>query len=226
MKKFGIIAAVEIDAIKRRYGNPSEKIQDGGFDIYHYEVNGNDIYVLHSGIGEISAAAATQLLISVYHADLILNFGVVGSLTKEMDDIRLCVVEKVVHYQIDTSEIDDCLPGHYLEEYPTIYMPATKELVDLAIKVEPSLVKATCASGDRFVAKAEDKAALHEQFGADICEMEAAGIIKTANRNHVPCLSIKMVSDSLHGGAEEYETAFDESSDKCLAVLDAIMKVL
>lgn len=226
MKKFGIIAAVEIDAVKRRYGNPSEKIQDGGFDIYHYEVNGNDIYVLHSGIGEISAAAATQLLISVYHADLILNFGVVGSLTKEMDDIRLCVVEKVVHYQIDTSEIDDCLPGQYLEEYPTIYMPATKELVDLAIKVEPSLVKATCASGDRFVAKAEDKAALHEQFGADICEMEAAGIIKTANRNHVPCLSIKMVSDSLHGGAEEYETAFDESSDKCLAVLDAIMKVL
>ena len=84
----------------------------------------------------------------------------------------------------------------------------------------------TCASGDRFVGKAEDKAALHEQFDADICEMEAAGIIKTANRNHVPCLSIKMVSDSLHGGAEEFEAALDETSDKCLAVLDEIMKVL
>ena len=226
MKKFGIIAAVEIDAVKRRYGKPIEKINDGGFDIYHYEANGNDVYVLHSGAGEISAAAATQLLISVYHVDMILNFGVVGSLTKEMDDIRLCVVEKVVHYQFDTSEVDHCPVGQYLEEYPTIYMPATKELVDLAIRVEPTLVKATCASGDRFVGKAEDKAALHEQFDADICEMEAAGIIKTANRNHVPCLSIKMVSDSLHGGAEEFEAALDETSDKCLAVLDEIIKVL
>ena len=108
MKKFGIIAAVEIDAVKRRYGKPIEKINDGGFDIYHYEANGNDVYVLHSGAGEISAAAATQLLISVYHVDMILNFGVVGSLTKEMDDIRLCVVEKVVHYQFDTSEVDHC----------------------------------------------------------------------------------------------------------------------
>ena len=78
MKKFGIIAAVEIDAVKRKYGNPKEKINDGGFDIYHYEVNGKDIYVLHSGVGEISAAAATQLLISVYHVDMILNIGVVG----------------------------------------------------------------------------------------------------------------------------------------------------
>ena len=117
MKKFGIIAAVEIDAVKRRYGKPIEKINDGGFDIYHYEANGNDVYVLHSGAGEISAAAATQLLISVYHVDMILNFGVVGSLTKEMDDIRLCVVEKVVHYQFDTSEVDHCPVGQYLEEY-------------------------------------------------------------------------------------------------------------
>ena len=226
MKKYGIIAAVEIDAVKRKYGNLLETRHDGGFDIYHYEVNGNDVYVLHSGAGEISAAAATQLLISVFQVDMILNFGVVGSLTKEMDNVRLCVVEKVVHYQFDTSEIDHCPIGQYLEEYPDIYMPATEELVELAVKVQPSLVRVICASGDRFVARAEDKAALHEQFGADICEMEAAAIIKTANRNKVPCLSIKMVSDSLHGGAEEYETAFDESSDKCLAVLDEIMKVL
>ena len=84
MKRIGMIVAVEMDAVLSRYGTPSETLREGGFTIYTYTGEDYAIYALNSGAGEIAAAAAAQVLISVYHAELIVNFGVVGGLTPEM----------------------------------------------------------------------------------------------------------------------------------------------
>ena len=226
MKNIGIVAAVEMDAVKTLYGDAKEKKVCGGFDVFVYEKADVRLYVLHSGPGEISAASAAQVLISECHCELIANFGVVGGLSEAMNHVNVAVVEKVVHYQFDTSEVDHCEVGLYLNEYPTIYMPATKELVDKALEVEPDLVRVTCASGDKFVGQAEEKKEIAEKFKADICEMEAAGIVKTANRNQVPCILIKMVADSIHGGTDEYWKMLESSSLKCLKVLDHIIDAL
>ena len=115
--------------------------------------------------------------------------------------------------------------GRYLD-YPSIYLPATPQLVEMALEAEPGLRKVTCASADRFVGKAEDKRALHQQFGADICEMEAAAVVLTCNRNKVPCLLLKAVSDSIHGGAEEFSKAITEASQVCLKVLCKVVRNL
>lgn len=56
--------------------------------------------------------------------------------------------------------------------------------------------------------------------------MEAAGIVKTANKNGIPCLCIKMVADTVNGGAKEYEEVFDSTSETCLKVMDKIMHTL
>lgn len=226
MKKFGMIAAVEIDAVKKMYGEPLKEETAGGFPVYTYTFADKTLYVLHSGIGEIAAASATQVLISEYKVECILNFGVVGGLTEEMSSTPLCVVEKVVHYPFDTSEIDHCEVGRYVEDYPTIYMPATPSLVKEVVRMNPNIKVVTCASGDKFVGSAEEKEKIHREFHADICEMESAGIIKTANKNNVPCLCIKMVADTVNGGADEYTKVFDQTSLECLKVMDSIMKNL
>lgn len=226
MKNTGMIAAVEIDAVKEKYGEPAEMLQAGGFPVYHYVTDSGNLYILHSGPGEISAAAGTQALISEFHVSLITNFGVVGGLSEEMSKVRLCIVDKVVHYQFDTSEVDHCEPGLYLNEYPTIYMPADRNLLARAKQVYPDLKPVICASGDKFVGSVQEKTKIHEQFHADICEMESAGIVKTANRNKVPCVLIKMVADSITGGEKEYFSAFDESSRKALDVLDTLIQNL
>lgn len=226
MKRFGMIAAVEIGAVKKLYGEPVKKEVAGGFDVYTYVIGDKELFVLHSGVGEIAAASATQVLISDYKVECILNFGIVGGLTEEMSSVPLCVVEKVVHYPFDTSAIDHCEVGHYIDEYPTVYMPATPSLVEKVVQEEPSIKKVICASGDKFVDTAEEKTAIHKQFNADICEMEAAGIVKTANKNGIPCLCIKMVADTVNGGAKEYEEVFDSTSETCLKVMDKIMHTL
>lgn len=225
MKRIGMLVAVEIDSVLSRYGTPGETKEYTGYTIFTYHNDGYTLYVLNSGAGQVAAAAGVQFLISELKVELIVNFGVVGGLTEEMAQTRTCIVDRVVHYEFDTSPIDNCEVGRYLQ-YPDIYLPATPELVARAVAIEPSLKVVTCASGDKFVDTAERKAALHRQFGADICEMEAAAIVLTCNRNRIPCLLIKTVSDSLTGGAEEFTTGLTRTSEVCLAVADRIIKEL
>lgn len=221
----GMIVAVaqEVGAMLEKMGKPIKTEVIIGYEVRVYEVNGHSLYVTQSGAGEISAASSTQLLISKYGCEMIVNFGVCGGLTDEMAVTRTAVVEKVVHYDFDTSEFDNCEVGRYME-YPDVYIPATKSLVEKACEVEPSLMKVTCASADKFVGDPDRKRELSASFGAQICEMEAAGILLTANRNGVPALLIKAVSDSVSGGADEFSKLISEAAYICVSTLLKIIK--
>lgn len=227
MKTIGMVVAVqtEMDAVLKRYGEPVDtKITRGG-RILTYQMPTYTLCICNCGAGEIAAAAATQLLIATCGVDMILNFGVVGGLTPAMAKTRTCVVEKVVHYDFDTSPIDPVVEGQYLE-YPDVYIPTTPELVDKAVSLFPSLKRVICASADKFVDLPERKAALNTRFSAEICEMEAAGVVLTCNRCGVPCLLIKTVSDSIEGGAAEFHDAIKDTAIICLDIADAIMREL
>jgi adenosylhomocysteine nucleosidase len=153
------------------------------------------------------------------------NFGVVGGLTEEMAQTKTCVVERVVHYDFDTSAYDKCLPGQYMG-YPDEYLHPSPELIDRAVAICPELKRVTCASADKFVDGAAEKSALHARWGADICEMEAAAVVLTCDRSGVPCLLIKTVSDGLTQGGEDFGTALGHTSALCLEVADQIIREL
>lgn len=222
MKNIGMIVAVEIKSVLNKFGTPIQELQFTGYSVYQYKLGEHSLFVLNSGAGQIAATMATQFLITQFNVDLIVNFGIVGGLTQEMSLVKTCIVESVVHYEFDTSDADGSDIGRYLA-YPSIYIPTTKEIVDRALSIEPSLKKVVCASGDKFIGQKEKKEELHNIFKADICEMEAAGIVLTCNRNKVPCLLIKTVSDSVEGGAIEFKNTFDESARVCLEVTIGIL---
>ena len=222
-KIIGMLVAVEIEAVLQRYGERLEDVSESGYSIKRLEADDYIMYILKRGAGEIAAAAGTQFLITRYSCGFILNFGVVGGLTEEMSLAKTCVIESVVHYDFDTSTIDSCEKARYLE-YPSIYIPAPGELVDMAIKAEPGLKRVICASADKFVDEPDKKRALHLEYNADICEMEAAGILLTCNRNGVPCLMIKAVSDAIEGGCEEFAAQVDRSAAICLDAAHRIIE--
>ena len=225
MKKIGFLVAVEIGVLLARYGEPRERLQTGGFEVLRYADDRRELFAVNAGAGELAAAAATQLLISVFHVELVLNYGVVGGLTEEMKLARCCVVERVVHYDFDASAWQGWEVGRYAA-YPTPYIPATPALVKKALEIAPELRAVTCASADKFVDAPERKRALHERWGAEICEMEAAGIVLTCNRARVPCLLIKTVSDGLTGGAAEFQREMDRSAALALDLADKIIQEL
>lgn len=225
MKRIGMIVAVEMEALLARYGQPQQKLTCGGFPVMVYEFDGYELVVLNTGAGELAAAAGTQVLISELGVDLVVNYGVVGGLTDEMSLTRTCVVESVVHYDFDTSAWNGCEVGRYPDR-DTRLLPATRELVEKAVSLCPTLKRVVCASGDKFVEGGEKKRELHSSFGADICEMEAAGVVLTCLRCGVPCLLIKTVSDGLSGGGDEFERELLRASGVCLDIADSIIRGL
>jgi adenosylhomocysteine nucleosidase len=224
-KQIGLLVAVELGSVFSRYGTPGKTEHCGGFDVYRYENESYTLHVIHSGIGEIAAAAAAELLIDRYQVEMIVNFGVVGGLTEEMAEAKTCVITRVVHYDFDLSGIDPVLPAQY-PGYKDIYLPADETLVNKALAICPELKPATCASADKFVGNREDKERLHTLYGADICEMESAAVLLTCRRCEIPCLLLKAVSDGLTGGGEEYYEALESCASLCLAVTDQIIREL
>ena len=81
----------------------------------------------------------------------------------------------------------------------------------------------TCASAANFVDGGDATSQLHEQYDADICEMEAAGILLTCKRCGVPALLLKAVSDGVNGGAEEFSKMIKEAGEVCVK---ALLKIL
>ncbi len=224
MKRIGMIIAVEFTPFKEAYGEPEEVIKDRGFEVSIYKKNNYTLYVLPSGEGEVPGAICTQYLIDKYDVEMILNYGVVGGLSKKLGHALTCIVKEVVDYRFDTSAIDKIEVG----KHPTlpINIPTDETLRKKALEAVPSLLEVRCASGDRFVDKASEKEEINATFGCDICEMEAAGILLTSMRNNVPSLFIKVIADTLFGGADEYSNKSKTAAKECVRILEHIMETL
>jgi len=221
--KIGMIIAVEIESFLDKYNLQIEKVKTSGFNVYKINKNNAEIFAIRSGAGQIYAAAATELLISEFKVDYIINYGVVGAMTDEIAVTSACVVESVVHYNFDTSDADNCEIGRHLN-YPSIYIPTDKKLLDMALNVDPRLKAVVCASGEKFIGTKEEKSEIHKQFNTDICDMESAAIVLIADKSNIPCVLIKTISDSLTGGADEFYKAFDEASKVCMDICDKIIE--
>ncbi len=223
MKKIGMIIAVEFTPFKEAYGEPEEVVKDRGFEVSIYKKDRYSLYVISSGEGEVPASICTQYLIDKYNVEMILNYGVVGALSDKLGHALTCVVKEVVDYRFDTSAIDKIPVG----KHPSLPLaiPTDESLRKKALEVAP-LLEVRCASGDRFVDDPKEKEAINKEFGCDICEMEASGILLTSLRNNVPALFIKVIADTLFGGANEYSTKSKEAAKECTKILEHIMDTL
>ena len=198
-----------------------ETIKNGYFDIYRCKVNGNDVYATKSGYGKVDAAAATQMLISCYKCEKILNFGVTGALDRALKVSDLFVVKGATNYDYDVSPIDPVKKCQY-EEFEDIWVPFDYELYALAKSIKPDLKDACVATGDAFV---EDKTKKGElsNLGCNICDMEIASIARIAYLNGAGCLSIKCISDTYDGDGGDFITNVNASAAKAFALLREIL---
>ncbi len=220
--KIGVVAAMASELlpfIEQKVG--CEIITVGARKVYHVNANGNSVYVAESGIGEIAMASAVQFLFDMFGIDLLVNFGLAGALTNGFSAGETCVVESVVHYDFDTSAIDDIEPARY-EDMDSAYMPTTAKYVDvIANKLGFRRVK--CASGDKFIDGEQRRNFLWNSWHTEICEMESAGVVRVSHLNGVDCVIIKTVSDSNELSYTETKLlackAFSHVVDKILGVI-------
>ena len=224
--KIGLLIAIKRElAAFLQSGEEISEETVAGKTVYRTRMEGHEIYAVQSGCGEIDAAAATMLLIVRYGCGLVLNFGVSGALEEDLKVEDLFAVEKVWHYDFDVTPFADFVKIGQYEEYPDEFIPLDAELVKLVTERIPGVRKITAASGDKFVEDRAEKLRLRAK-GCGICEMEAAAIARTCERNGARCLSIKCISDTFDGNGEDFERNVKRSADKAFGVIREVLKAL
>lgn len=222
MKRIGMVVAMRKEILPFIENSGVEVFNEsvGKYQISYFNYLDKEIYIVESGVGEIYAAGATQLLISKYNVEAIINFGVCGLLNDKLNLLETVLVEGVVHYDFDLSKIDNLPVG----QYPNMDRVITckNSLMDVVTSINPSIQKVICASADKFVVDSDVKNNLYEEYNASICEMESAGVVLTCLNNNIPFLVIKAVSDG-KGGAEDYNRMVKSASK---SYIDLVYKVL
>lgn len=225
MKTIAILTALNAEGkqFEAVFGNPLKTDLYGHFTIKTYDYKGNTVLIAKSGVGEILAASCTELLIALYKADLIVNFGLAGGYKchKRGDT---AVVTKVVHYDFDTSKIDNCKPAHYVDMFDSEYIETDKELVNLAKSVDNGLIDGLLASGDKFIADEKAKEDLYNLYNATLYDMEAAAVTIVCKNSGVKHLIIKVVSDS--GNSEEFYEFKDFIKDTKTKFIDLVQRII
>lgn len=159
------------------------------------------------GIGKVFAAMCTQAMILKYAPAAIINIGVAGTLTEKLDVGDIALAESLVCHDMDTTALGDV--RGLISGLGLVNIPTDKTLTDClygSCRAEGAKVlRGVIASGDRFVASKEEKEEIGRAFNAIACEMEGQAIGQVCFSNGVPFAVMRSISDSLTGGAMDYE---------------------
>ena len=104
----GFICAlsIEVEGIVGMMENKSE--QTVAKITYHQgEIGGKKVVCCECGIGKVNAAMSTQLMIDLYHPDVIINSGIAGSLSGDIRIGDIVVSDDCVQHDMDGTEMGD-----------------------------------------------------------------------------------------------------------------------
>ena len=203
----GIIGAMdeEVDQLIARMTKvQSQRI--AGMKYYYGLLAGKAAVIVMCGIGKVNMTVCTQVMIDRFSPDFLINTGVAGSLSAEINIGDMVFAEDAVEHDMDTSTFGD--PRGQVPRMNVFGFPCDPKMVDLAEevnkKVNPDIrsFSGRIATGDQFIHDNEYKDFLVDEFGAICCEMEGAAMAHTAYLNEIPCLIVRSISDKADGTAE------------------------
>lgn len=212
MKVFVIAMNNEAECVVSNLENAVESTLFGR-RVVRGTLNGEDAFVVVSGVGKSNAAAATQLAIQETGTKRIFNLGVSGGLDPAMKVGEIYEVSDAVQYDFDLVQINGTEMGT-LNERDTPFIPC---------KAEGRFAAKTLGTGDRFNDSADDSALL-KKLGASLRDMEGAAIAHVCETAGVEFVSYKCISDVEGSGSmpEQYM----ENLKKCLEILTRFAKTI
>jgi adenosylhomocysteine nucleosidase len=211
LKTIGIIGAMdeEIAFIKEIAEIISAK-NILGLDFYITKFGGNSVIIVKCGIGKVNAAACTQVLIDHFAVDCVINLGVAGAIYKELNIGDIVVSSDAIQHDMDVSALGD--PVGTIPRMAESRFKADSELIEKAVEAGSALeghkvFTGTIASGDQFIASAEAKNRIWDNFKAYCAEMEGAAIAHVCYLNKMPFVIIRSISDKAD---EQADMSFEE----------------
>jgi len=222
----GIIGAMELEiALLKEAISNCKETKIGKFTFYEGILEGKAVVVLLSGIGKVSAAVGTTLLIERYHPKLIVNTGTAGGLADILvHDIILAT--EVCYHDVDVTAFGYKI-GQQAQMPPAFIANTqwTEKLKQVAERYSHTLHYGQVVSGDSFISSPTRLQEIANTFPkAKAVEMEAAAIAQTCYLLNIPFVMLRAISDKAgEGNAVSYETFVVEAGKLSATIIKAFL---
>ena len=231
MIKLGIIGAMEeeLETLLSSMEGKSCSLHSGSA-FYQGALEGLPVVIVQCGIGKVNAAICTQILIDLFRVTHILNTGIAGSLSPQLDIGDLVISRDAMYHDVDCGAFD--YPLGKVPGMDTVAFPADEALIhnawEAAEAENPGHTRiARIASGDQFICEKEKKDRIISITGGDCTEMEGAAIAQTAYRAGVPFVILRAISDKADDSAEmDYPTFERIAAHRCASVTRRVARTL
>ena len=217
--RIGVIGAMdsELAALIAALAQPArETVQ--GLTFHTGLLSGRPVVLVRCGIGKVSAARCTQVLIDRFAPAAVINTGIAGGLGAGLAVGDIVVADGLVQHDFDAAPIGfvrGCLcmgdPGA-----PTVFTP-DEPLSALLARTAGNAAGAQrvhrglIATGDRFISGAAEKAAIRSAFpSAMAAEMEGGAVAQAASMSGVPFAVVRAISDLADGTAAASFEQFEQ----------------
>lgn len=223
MTKLGIIGAMqeEVETLLARMEN-KEELRKAGSRFFSGKLEGLDVVVVQCGVGKVNAAMCTQVLCDLFEVTHLVNTGIAGSLSAELDIADLVVSQDAMYHDVDAVHFG--YPFGKVPGMDVVAFPADDTMIryafDAAESVNPGHTRiGRVATGDKFVADKTTKDTIIANTQGICTEMEGAAIAQTAYRNGVPFVILRAISDKADDSAEmDYPTFERIAAHRCAEV--------
>ena len=229
--KIGIFAAEQQEIENIRQTLQGRKIEKAGLTFYEAEHGAHTVISVCGGIGKVNAAICTQLLISEFGAEVIINTGTAGGLNNSLHVFDLVVSTDAVQHDVDVSvfgyakgqiagtpspfwKADDGLRAAFMKTFTQLKNDHTEDFANT-----DSMIAGRIASGDRFIVDPALKQEIISTFKADCVEMEGAAVAQTCVINAVPFVILRCISDNAGEPAAISYQQFSKEASRISAML-------
>ncbi|WP_158781759.1 5'-methylthioadenosine/S-adenosylhomocysteine nucleosidase [Pantoea sp. BAV 3049] len=208
--KAGIIGAMEqeVTLLRDKIEN-RQTIELAGCEIYTGTLNGVEVALLKSGIGKVSAAMGTTLLLQMCKPDFIINTGSAGGLAPTLKVGDIVVSGEVRYHDADVTAFG--YEAGQMAGCPAAFTADARliEAAETCIKeLGQHAVRGLVVSGDAFINGAEPLARIRSTFPQAVgVEMEATAIAHVCHQFGTPFVVVRAISDVAD---QESHLSFDE----------------
>ncbi|MCQ2255066.1 MAG: 5'-methylthioadenosine/adenosylhomocysteine nucleosidase [Bacteroidaceae bacterium] len=239
--KIGVIVAMdkEFNALEQLLSDKTE-VHILGNHCTSGTLAGNEVLLMHSGIGKVNAAIGATNLISEFKPDVVVSSGCAGGA-----DVNLEIGDVVVSSSCQYHDVycgPENLAGQ-IQGMPSEFV-TPQALIDKALSINThdgsslplvgesegaTVIAGKIATGDWFVDSVEKMAAIHATVpDAKAVDMESAAIAHTCYIYNVQFVSFRVVSDIplKENNTASYNDFWATMADKSFSTTKAFLERL
>ena len=213
MKHIGILCAGDTELAPFLAHMKGQQITEKAMLKFHTgTINHVNVSAVYSGVCKVNAAIAAQLLIDMFHVDLIINAGTAGGMKEGVQLFDTVISERVIYHDVADDILTDFHPW-----LKSNYFLADQELCAIARAYSRTskhpVLFGTMVTGEQFI-EDEKREEINRKFDPLSTDMETAGVAHVCYVNRIPFLAVRTITDTVtHQGIETFDQNCEAASE-------------